>query len=81
MKALISCVAQIAGCQGLSAEAEKDDDDDDGGVVVVVGLGEVGQVRSEWTCEWHRRVMWPVSSGVDGLRAALLSVSADTGRW
>lgn len=51
MKALISCVAQIAGCQGLSAEAEKDDDDDDGGVVVVVGLGEVGQVRSEWTCE------------------------------
>lgn len=30
---------------------EDDDDDGDGGVVVVVGLGEVGQVRSEWTHE------------------------------
>lgn len=27
------------------------DDDDGGGGAVVVGLGEVGQVRSEWTCE------------------------------
>lgn len=44
MKALNSCVAQIAGCQGRLAEAEEDDDDggDGGG-----WLDWVKWVRSE----------------------------------
>lgn len=84
MKALISCGSdcRVSGPIGWGREDDDDADGGGGGLVVVVRLGEVGQVQSERTRKWHRRVMWPISGGVDGLGAALvLPVSADTGRW
>ena len=78
MKALINhgsdCGVSGSIGRGREEDGDADDDEDDGGGGGGQTHAEVGQVQSEWTCEWHRRVMWPVS-WTEGGGALVLSVS------